>query len=182
MHSNVARPRCTVEDFMRLPEGVLAELIDGEILVSPSPRSRHQEVAFNLAACLREFVKCRGLGKVFVAPMDVHLPTGDIVEPDVLFIASANLSIIQDWIRGVPDLVVEVLSPDGIARDRLVKRGLYARNGVPEFWIVDPEESTIEVLSCRGHQYEPAGYFQAGDELRSTLLPGLDLPVSAVFE
>jgi Uma2 family endonuclease len=114
--------------------------------------------------------------------MDVHLPSGDIVEPDVLFVAQENHSIIQDWIRGVPDLVIEVLSPDGIARDRFVKRDLYARNGVREYWIVDPATRSIEVFALRSRQYEPAGYFQEGAVLTSTVLSGLSLPVTEIFE
>jgi len=167
---------------MSLPEGVLAELIDGEILASPSPRPNHQEVALNLAALLRDFVKGRRLGKVYAAPLDVHLPSGDIVEPDVLFIATKNLSIIQDWVRGVPDLLIEVLSEHGVARDRFVKRDLYARNGVREYWIVDHAAKSIEVFTLRGRQYEPAGYFQEGAAVTSAILSGLSLPVTEIFE
>lgn len=167
---------------MRLPEGVLAELIDGEILVSPSLFSLHQETVVNLVGLLREFVKGNRLGKVLTAPMDVHLPSGDIVEPDVFFVATENLPIIQDWVRGVPDLVIEVLSQHGVARDRFVKRDLYARNGVREYWIADPATRSIEVFALRSRQYEPAGYFQEGAVLTSTVLSGLSLPVTEIFE
>jgi Uma2 family endonuclease len=107
-----ARPRKTIEDFMSLPEGVRAELIDGELIMSPSPRPFHQDVVGNIFALLRQFALSRHLGRVYVAPLDVHLPSGDVVEPDVLFISSENLNIVKDWIRGAPDLVIEVISPE----------------------------------------------------------------------
>ena len=115
---------------MRLPDGARAELIDGELLMCPSPRRRHQRITGRIFRNLADFVESRGLGEVYDAPFDVHLPSGDIVQPDILFIAKANLSIAQDWIIGAPDLVIEVISPDGVERDRIVKRGLYPRNEI----------------------------------------------------
>jgi len=176
------KPRKTVADFMRLPEGRLAELIEGELLMTPSPKSLHQIVARNLIVQLDGFVRAHGSGQVFVAPMDVHLPSGDVVEPDVIFISTGNSGIVQDWIRGVPDLLVEILSPEGIERDRLIKRDLYARNGVKEYWLVDPETRTVEVLTLGSSgRYEPAGYFEERDAVSSPLLAGLSLQVSALF-
>jgi len=177
-----ARPRKTVEDFMNLPEGSRAELIDGELFRSPSPQRPHQRVSGKLFRKLADFIEARGLGEVYYAPFDVHLPSGDIVEPDLLFVAQANLGIVQQWVRGTPDLVIEILSaPDGIARDRIVKRDLYAKNGVREYWIVDPEARTIEVfVHCDG-KYEPEGFFESGDSLVSPLLTELRLPVVEVF-
>lgn len=118
---------------------------------------------------------------MYTARFDVHLPSGDVVEPDILFIAKGNLGIVQDWVRGVPDLVVEVLCPDGLERDRFVKRDLYAENGVPEYWIVDADAKTIEVFTLRGGKYEPNGYFEKGDVLMSSLLAELKLSVADVF-
>lgn len=81
---------------MKLPEGARAELIDGEILLSPSPKDRHQKIVGNLYFALRAYVEPRGLGEVRTAPDDVHLPNGAIVRPDVLFIAKQNLGIIRE--------------------------------------------------------------------------------------
>ncbi|MBI4566033.1 MAG: Uma2 family endonuclease [Planctomycetes bacterium] len=176
------RPRKTIDDFMKLPEGALAELIDGEILMSPTPKVRHQEITLNLTVLLRDHVRSRGLGRVIISPMDVHLPSGNIVEPDVIFISRRNESIIQDWIRGVPDLLIEVVSPTGVERDRLVKRDLYARNGVPEYWIVDPTEESVELLLLKEGRYAPHGYFLKTDGVRSSVLPQLELPVASIFQ
>lgn len=166
---------------MKLPEGSRAELIDGDLFMSPSPRPRHQRAVLRLARLLEEHVSRRGLGEIFIAPLDVHLPSGDIVEPDILFIANANLGIVQDWVRGSPDLLVEVLSPDGRERDRIVKRDLYAHNGVREYWIVDPETKSFEVFTLRGDRYEPDGYFDKDDILVSPLLPEFKLEIAQVF-
>src|SRR5207247_1372431 len=95
------KPRKTVQDYMSLPEGTLAELIDGEIFMSPTPTTRHQTIVLNLAKALDHQARTGGLGRVFIAPLDVHLPSGDIVEPDVLFVRTANLSILRDWVFGV---------------------------------------------------------------------------------
>jgi Uma2 family endonuclease len=177
------RPRRTVDDYLKLPEGTRAELIEGELLMTPSPKLPHQNVALNLAASLRAFVMERGLGRVFVAPTDVHLPSGDVVQPDVLFVASARSGILQDWIRGAPDLLVEILSPEGVERDRLVKRDLYARNGVKEYWLVDPEARSVEVLGLNASgRYEPSGYFEERDTVASPVLAGLALPVVELFQ
>ena len=174
-----SRPRKTVEDYLKLPEGVRAELIEGELFMSPSPKDRHQRVLFNLALELRLFVKANRLGEVWIAPFDVHLPTGDVVQPDIIFVAEGNSRIVQGWIRGVPDLLVEVVSPESQERDRVVKRDRYARNGVKEYWIVD--EKGVEVLALSGDQYLSHGYFEAGDRVTSLILKGLSLPVQAIF-
>ena len=166
---------------MRLPEGSRAELVNGELLMCPSPRSRHQEAVGNMFLRLADFVAKRKLGKVYVAPFDVHLPSGDIVEPDILYVAKANLGIVQDWVRGAPDLVVEVLSPEGIDRDRFIKRDLYAHNGIREYWIVDPEAKAVEVFSLRDGRYEPNGYFENNDFLVSPLLSEFNLAIADLF-
>lgn len=167
---------------MSLPEGTRAELIDGDIFMSPAPRVPHQDVVGNVYTLLRRHASEGILGRVFVAPLDVHLPTGDIVQPDVLFVAALNSGIIQDWVRGTPDLVVQVLSPENRERDLIIKRGLYATNGVREYWIIDPSAKAVEVLTLRGAQYEPLGYFQNEDVLVSLVLPALKVKVSDFCE
>lgn len=175
------RPRKTIDDFMALPEGIRAELIDGELFMSPAPKSLHQRVVGRLFHLLYERVGTKALGEVFVAPLDVHLPSGDIVQPDILFVAKSNQGIIQDWIRGAPDLVIEVLSTEGAERDRLVKRDLYAQNGIREYWIVDPASQTLEVFSPAGNCYEPNGYFDRDDIIVSPLLPEFRISLSDLF-
>jgi len=175
------RPRKTVEDFMNLPEGTRAELIDGDLFMSPSPRPKHQAVAGKLFRLLADHVDHHNLGVVYTAPLDVYLPSGDIVQPDVLFIAKPHLGIVQDWVRGIPDLVVEVLSPDRHERDRIVKRDLYAHNAIPEYWIVDPETASVEMFTVHGDRYQSSGYFAKGDIVTSAVLPDFKVPAATVF-
>lgn len=150
--------------------------------MSPSPRERHQAVVGNLFALLRAFIRERRLGRIYTARFDVHLPSGDVVEPDLIFVATEHGSILQDWIRGVPDLLVEVVSPDSAERDRIVKRHLYERNGVREYWLVEPAERAVEVLEFSGGRFVSRGYFEEADRVTSGVLAGLFLPVRAIFE
>src|SRR5262245_60236516 len=157
-----ARPRKTVEDYMKLPEGVRVELIDGEFFVSPSPTLRHQIIVQNLFRLLFAFLESKRLGRIFVALLDVVLPSGVVLQPDLLFVAAANAAILKDRIRGVPDLVIEVISPEGAERDRIVKRDIYARNGVRVYWIVDDATKSVEVFELEGGRYAARGYFLEG--------------------
>jgi len=182
MADSLTRPRKTVDDFMKLPEGALAELIDGEIFMTPGPQVPHQRVVLNLTLELASYVRERRLGEILASPLDVHLPSGDIVEPDLIFVRRENESIIQDWIRGVPDLLIEVLSPAHPERDLIVKRDLYARNGVQEYWIVDPSDHSVQVWRLVEGRYEPSGYRRESQTLVTNLIPGLELSVTKVFE
>lgn len=181
MAPTTGRPPKTVDDYMALPDDVRAELIAGELYVTPSPTPRHQSVVGGLHLALGPPVEARGLGRVYFAPLDVHLPTGDIVQPDVLFIREQNLGILQDWIRGVPDLVVEVVSRTHPERDRIVKRDVYERAGVPEYWLVDPGACSVEVFRLEGCTYRPAGYFERSGIVQSPQLPGVGVDLDTLF-
>ena len=110
----------------KLPEtNMPTELWDGEIIMSPAPRPSHQEIVLNFASVLKHFVTAKKLGKVFVSPIDVVLSQRRVVQPDIIFIAKARFEIVQDCIRGVPDLAVEVISEGSWRRDRVDKKGLY---------------------------------------------------------
>lgn len=176
-----SRPLKTVDDYMALGDEVRAELIAGDIYMTPSPTPSHQSIAGNLYLLLREALRRSGSGLVYIAPLDVHLPTADVVQPDLIFICESNRSIVQDWIRGVPDLLIEIVSAGHAERDRIVKHELYARNGVPEYWIVDGATRTIERLVLGGTGYAPGGYYGIDDTIATDLLPGLGLPLADVF-
>lgn len=174
--------RFTYEDYVLLPEDRRYEIIDGDLFMTPAPTPYHQQVAFNLAAALRQHVRARRLGEVLIAPCDVVLSATDIVQPDVLFISAARLSIIgEKYIADAPDLIVEVLSPATADRDQTLKLKLYARFGVREVWIADPEKRTVEVLAASLEGFRPEATFGSGDTLRSPLLIGLEIPLAEVF-
>ncbi len=166
---------------MKLPDDLRVELIDGDFYMCPSPFLIHQRIVGNLHLALRRWVDERTLGTVHIAPLDVHLPTGDIVQPDLIFVSTARSAILQDWIRGVPDLLIEVLSSSTPERDRIVKRDLYGRNGVPEYWIVDSASCCVEIFRWAEGTLAPAGYFQEADSVVSPALPGLVLPVRNIL-
>jgi Uma2 family endonuclease len=138
----------TWQDVLLMPEdGNRYEAIGGALYVTPPPRFRHQAIARNLVAALLPILQESGLGELLFAPVGVEFPnTQEGVQPDILFISNERLDIIgEDWLRGAPDLVIEILSPGTATRDRNLKRKLYDRHGVAEYWIVDPESETVEV-------------------------------------
>src|SRR5580693_3963342 len=145
-------------DLAALPEdGRRHELIDGEHFVSASPTHRHQAVSRNLFRRLDGFVVARDLGEVFYAPLDVWLSEHDVVVPDLLFVRRARWAIFeQGFVRGAPDLAVEILSPSTRQVDRRVKRRAYRAFGFGEHWIVDPAEETVEVFRGEGDWLAPA--------------------------
>jgi len=114
--------------------------------MSPAPNPIHQEIVFNFATLLWSFVRGKTLGKVFLRPLDVVLSERRAVQPDVIFISRPHLDIVQDVIRGAPDLVAEVISEGSWRRDRVEKKDLYEQFGVGEYWIIDPEARAIEVF------------------------------------
>ncbi len=138
----------TYDDYAEIPaDGKRYELWEGEIQVTPSPARKHQVATGNLFALLRAHVREHQLGTVFIAPFDVLLSDISVVQPDVLFVAKAHESIIREpYVEGAPDLVVEVISPGNRRADLEVKRQLYSRYGVPNYWLLDPEQQEARAL------------------------------------
>lgn len=158
------------------------ELWDGELIMPPSPSFEHQENALRFYEALQAWVRERHLGKVVAAPMDMVLSPRRAVQPDVLFISTERLSIIQRCVRGPADLVAEVVSPGTRHRDRIEKRDLYEQHGVREFWIIDPEAKTVEVFFLEKEQYRLLGRFRSGQTAESRLLAGFKVAVDTIFE
>lgn len=175
--------RFTLEDYLLVPEGRRLELIGGDFHdLTPAPNPRHQAILLELAAALREHVRRGGLGQVYLAPVDVVLSDLDVVQPDLCFIRAERLGIVQEMrIVGCPDLVVEILSRSTAARDRTLKRRLYDRYGAVEYWMVDPDARSLEVLARGSSGLETVQVFPEGSEMTSPLLPGLRISVSDLF-
>jgi Uma2 family endonuclease len=184
-----AKPRIpyTYDDYRTLPEDMSRryELLDGDLYMVPAPTTKHQLISSNLHAILREHARRHQLGAVFYAPVDVILGQGDareVAQPDIVFIAEGRRGIIQlHGIAGPPDLVVEILSPGTQERDRGYKRTMYARHGVGEYWIVDPESRTVEVYAGAPERYDLAARHEVAGILISALFPGLEIPLREVF-
>jgi len=177
--------KLTYEDFLSFPDdGQRHELIDGVHYVTPSPATRHQRVSRDLLVALATFLNATGIGEVFAAPFDVVFSNFDIVEPDLLVILADQSEIVTDkHVRGAPAIVVEILSPGTRRRDEGIKRRLYERSGVREYWVIDPDLDSIVVehlgpdAARAAHPLEAA----AGDALTSSLLPGFSLRLLDLF-
>ena len=173
----------TYEDYCRLPEdGWTYEVIEGELLMSPAPRTIHQRCKGKIYVAMLLFVEKHDLGLVLDAPHDVMLEKlATPVQPDILFIAKERLHIVKpERTEGAPDLIVEVLSPWNWMADRQQKFNVYAEAGVKEYWIVDPEQRTIELFQLRGHQYMLTGKYGVKQSVRSKILQGFQVKVKEV--
>src|SRR5262249_35719078 len=157
-----------------LPEDRLRrELMGGELIVTPAPSTRHQDAVAELLVALHAFARMYG-GKALPAPVDVFFTDRDVVEPDVLFIAQANLGRVElPFVRGAPDVVVEVSSPTTRRLELVRKRELYERHGVPEYWYVDLDAERVEIYRLgEADRYGPPTIVRRGDRLTSEVLPG----------
>ena len=173
--------RWTYEEYYKLDDDQRCEIIDGELLMAPAPDTWHQSWNGELFALLRAHVLQNKLGRVFMSPVDVVLDPENTVQPDLVFVTSANLPIIQrPAIFGVPDLLVELVSPSSVRRDRYDKRALYARFGVKEFWIGDPANKALEILTLKNGNYELHCCAEEKGKLTSLLLPGLEFDLSEI--
>jgi Uma2 family endonuclease len=175
--------RWTYADYAVLPDdGRRYELIDGVLYMAPAPGTNHQGVNALLTTYLTMHVQLAGLGRVFAALTDVELNPGTVLQPDVIVILNANLSIITpSRIIGAPDLVIEIASPSTAGYDRREKQDAYAHAGVSEYWIADPSAQTIEVLRLNQGAYRSQGVFRGQARLPSQVVPQLPVPVSSFF-
>ena len=177
--------RFNYDDFLLFPEdGKRHEIIDGDHFMTPAPNTKHQRVSFKLSAAFANFLTSHRLGEVFAAPYDVLLSDEDIVEPDLVFVSAARAAIITEKnIQGPPDLVVEILSAGTRKTDEVVKRKLYERYGVREYWIVDPELETVKIYRLTDQGYVRAAELarEANEILSAPLLPGLQIPLADLF-
>lgn len=178
--------KLTYDDFVQFPDdGQRHELIDGEHYVTPSPNTKHQRVSINLTVVIGSWLERNPIGQLFHAPFDVVFSHFDVVEPDLLYLSNARAAdaLTPQHVRGVPELVIEIGSPSTRKRDETVKRQLYERAGVSEYWVIDPEIDTIRVYRRDGDTFGRVIEVSAdaGDTLTTPLLPGLEIQVSRVL-
>lgn len=178
--------KLTYDDFVQFPDdGLRHELIDGEHYVTPSPNTKHQTVSLNLTVLIGSWLEQHPIGRLFHAPFDVVFSMFDVVEPDLLYLSNerAAEALTTLHVRGVPELVIEIGSPGTRKRDETVKRRLYERTGVSEYWVIDPELDAIRVYRREGDGFGRVDELSASasDVLTTSLLPGLEIPLSRVF-
>ena len=169
------------QDYLQLPEDKRYEIIDGDLFMVPSPNEAHQHILAYIFNCVFNYVIKNKLGYVYCAPFDVLFSEEDIVQPDIIFVSNKNKKIItKDNIKGAPDLLVEILSPFTSKRDVGIKKKLYARHGVREYWIVDPERETVDVLRLKGREFESKRY-GAQDCLSCSVIKNLTIEAKEIF-
>ena len=178
--------KLTYDDFVLFPDdGKRHELIDGEHYVTPSPNTKHQTVSSNLFLLIGSWLEAHPIGRVFYAPYDVVFSEFDVAEPDLLYLSNERAAgiITPQHVRGAPDIVVEIASPGTRQRDETVKRRLYERSAVSEYWVVDPEVDVVRIYQRTAEGFARAVELtrEAGDVLTTPLLPGLEMPLSRIF-
>lgn len=175
----------TLEDFLNFPDdGKRHEIIDGDHYVTPSPKTRHQRVSMNLTRAFVLYLDRHPIGRLFAAPFDVVLSDLDVVEPDLLYISNERTRILTEaHVRGAPDIVIEILSSGTRRRDEGIKRKLYERVGVREYWLVDPEIDTVKVFRQVDGAFVRVAELsvEANETLTTPLLPSFSAPLAEVF-
>ena len=178
--------KLTYDDFVLFPDdGKRHELIDGEHYVTPSPNRKHQKVLGNLHLLIGNWLEQHPIGQVYFAPFDVIFSMFDVVEPDLLYMSNERAArVLTDAnVKGAPELVVEIGSEGTRGRDETLKRRLYERAGVSEYWVVDPEIDVVRVYrrGTDGFKRPIELTAEDNDVLTTQLLPGLPLPLARVF-
>jgi Uma2 family endonuclease len=173
----------SVEQYLKLSNQTnrLIEYTDGVIEVLPMPTDKHQAISLFLLLSLLAVVRPRG-GAVFYAPLRLEVRPGKYREPDLLLLLDANDPRRQNEFWRGADLVIEIVSPDKPKRDTEEKPRDYAEAGIPEYWIVNPIDETICVLTLVGNAYQAFGVFHRGAVAASPLLDGFVVSVDAVLD
>jgi Uma2 family endonuclease len=182
MLSTKARP-ITRHEYAMIPVGAPNhQLIEGDLVMAPSPGSFHQDILLNLATLMRDYLRKHPVGKIYVAPLDTYLSDINVYQPDLLFIRKENSGIIEEHgIEGAPDLAIEILSKSTAKYDFGPKRSVYARTGVEELWIIDPAKKTLALFRLAENPDTPAATYKGKQKFTSEMLPGLTIDLAVVF-
>ena len=178
-------PLLSYDDYAAIEDGRRYQVVDGVLVMSPSPSTRHQDVLLELATALKAFLATQPVGRLFIAPMDVVLVArrpAVVLQPDLVFIARGRDIVTPANVQGAPDLVVEILSPGSARLDMGRKRALYAEHGVKEFWAIPDELDRVEVrLLGEDGRFAHPRIYEPGEVLHTALLPGFGLEVARIF-
>lgn len=172
----------TYADFDILPAELRCEIIGGELIMAPSPNTEHQSASLNLVVDLVNILRQKKLGRLFEAPMDVIFDEENTVQPDIIYIKNENAGIItKKCIEGVPDIVIEILSTGNVKYDRKEKFELYHRFKVPEYWIADPANQSIEIYEWTENHYELFALGEQKGEISSKIQPEFVIKLEEIF-
>ncbi|PKQ69791.1 Uma2 family endonuclease [Raineya orbicola] len=173
----------TYQDFHNeFPAETRCEIIDNELFMPPAPNTEHQDISRDLSVEILLFVRNKQLGKIYIAPFDVILDENNVVQPDIIFISNENLKhLTKRGFEGVPDLVVEIISPSTFYRDSVEKKDLYEQFGVKEYWIVEPANKVIEIFTLQNGKYILHQFIAEQGKVQSKLLQGFEVDLKDIF-
>lgn len=172
----------TYDDYVKLDDNKRYELIGGELIMTPSPDFCHQTILYKLTNLIGNFVDQNNIGILRFAPLDVCLDEFNVVQPDILFISNKRKNIIKEkCIKGVPDLVIEVLSESSLQKDKIEKKELYERFRVREYWIVDPKNRAVEIYILKDNKYTLWKIFHGRDVVISRVIKRLKISLKEIF-
>jgi len=175
--------KMTYADYLKIDDNNRYEILEGELKMVPAPSIEHQSVSRNLEFLIWSFVKEKRLGVVFDAPIDVVLDKSLVLQPDIVFIKEESRDIIEkNAIKGIPTLVVEIVSPSSIFCDTVEKKEIYRIHGVMEYWLVFPDERVIEVFYLEKEEYIEHCRSKKRGIVQSRILTGLKIDSKEVFE
>ena len=179
----VQKTSFTYDDYAKLPDdGNRYEIIEGDLVMTPAPKTGHQRISRRLLVQLTLFVEKHQLGEVFDAPCDVVFSPENTVQPDIFFISTKQEKLItEDNIQGAPDLIIEILSPTTAYYDLVEKKEIYEKFGVKEYWIVDTKKKRIELHGLQEGKYQLLQKEEKSGEISSELLPGFEVDVKKIF-
>jgi Uma2 family endonuclease len=177
-------PLLTKEDYRLLPVGgPRYQLIEGELYMAPAPNRYHQTISRNIEFLLLKYLDKHPIGEVYDAPFDVYLSEHDVLQPDIVFVKKSNAEVLTDaGIEGTPDLVIEILSPSDAYLDKKAKLRVYARSGVNELWLVDPDTQIVQVFYLQQDARKPASTHGQDDKFSSPHFPGLKISSREIFK
>lgn len=177
------KKKYTVEDYMMLEEGAPFQLINYDLIMSPSPTASHQSICLRISAIFLMFLdSTNNKGIVLPAPMDVKFDDGNVLQPDVLYIsADRKDELVKERIEGAPDLVIEILSPSNAYYDLRQKKDVYQKYGVKEYIIVDPIIFSCELYTLTNGTYQLHQKAEKTQQLHSVILPGLNFDLAKIF-
>ena len=180
-----AAKKYTYRDYLEIPEepGYRYEILDGELIKEPSPNVPHQRASRRLQRILEDyFWQADPAGEVFNAPLDVTFNDFNVVQPDIFYVAGEQKEIVElSRVDGPPALVVEILSPSTTRKDRLRKMQIYQRAGIKHYWLVNPEERTLECFSLHDDLYSLVASGMDEEIVKHPDFAGLSIPLKALW-
>ena len=171
-----------IKDFPEYPEGPMVELYNGELFMPPSPNTKHQQISFNLTLLIGKYLENKNIGKLFTAPFDIVLSEKNVFAPDLVYVTSENNHIITEKnISGTPDWIIEIIS-DNRTNDLVVKKEIYEKFGVKEYWIIDPVEEMVLKYVLENQQYQLDGKYNKSDKIINSEILNIDISIELIFK